>query len=123
MKVTLTVPFVKKATCPPGRSKAEFFDLKQQGFLLEVRATGGKTYYQRYTDDHGRQRAYRIGPADVLTLDQAREKGRATLAQVYLGHDPQAKRQEKRRTPRLDELVRDQYLPHIKSYKRSWEEL
>ena len=45
--------------------------------MLEVRCSGGKTYYQRYTDERGRERQYKIGPADVLSLDQARRKAQA----------------------------------------------
>lgn len=116
----LTTQFVAKASCLEGKSKMEYFDQRQKGFLLEVRASGGKTYYQRYTDDHGLKRQYRIGPADILTLDQAREKGKSILAQVHLGDDPQAKRQEKREILTLAELVRDHYLPHARRTKRSW---
>ena len=57
--------------------------------MLEVRASGGKTYYQRYTDERGRERQYKIGPADVLTLRQARRKAMQIKAQAILGDDPQ----------------------------------
>ncbi len=53
--------------------------------MLEVRQSGGKTFYQRYTDERGRERQYKIGPADVITLDQARKKARVVLAQAVLG--------------------------------------
>jgi integrase len=88
--------------------------------MLEVRASGGKTFYQRYTDNRGRERQYKLGPADVLTLDQARRKARLVLAQALVGDDPQQQRRELRAIPTLKEFVRDRYLPHVKSYKRSW---
>lgn len=34
----------------------DFFDTEQRGFLLEVRPSGRKTFYQRYTDAKGRTR-------------------------------------------------------------------
>jgi integrase len=101
-------------------AKTVFFDVAQRGFMLEVRSSGGKTFYQRYTDERGRERQYKIGPADALTLEQARRKARVILAQALLGTDPQDKRKELRSIPTLAALVRERYLPHVKAYKRSW---
>jgi integrase len=100
--------------------KIDFFDTEQRGFMLEVRRSGGKTYYQRYTDERGRERQFKIGPADVLSLSAARRKARTTAAEALVGADPQDRRAEMRTIPTLAELVRDRYLPHVKSYKRSW---
>ena len=119
-KAALTRSFVERATCNPGRAKVDYFDSDQRGFMLEVRQSGGKTFYQRYTDERGRERQYKIGPADAITLDQARKKARVVLAQAVLGDDPQARRRELREIPTLAELVRDRYLPHVQAYKRSW---
>lgn len=119
-KAVLTRSFVERTTCPPGKAKVDYFDSEQRGFMLEIRHSGGKTFYQRYTDERGRERQYKIGPADVITIDQARKKARVVLAQAILGDDPQARRRELREIPTLAELVRDRYLPHVKAYKRSW---
>lgn len=119
-RVRLSPAFVKSAACPAGLKKIDFFDSEQRGFLVEVRCSGGKTYYQRYTDERGRERQYKIGPADVLSLSAARRKARATAAEALIGADPQERRAELRAIPTLTELARDRYLPHVKSYKRSW---
>jgi len=120
-KAKLTPGFVRSAGCPSGRPKVDFFDTQQRGLMLEVRASGGKTFYQRYTDSHGRERQFKIGPADVITLEQARRHARTIFAHAVLGDDPQARRRELRATPTLNEFVRERYLPHVKSYKRSWQ--
>lgn len=117
----LTTGFVRKALCPPGRKKADFFDADQRGFLLEVRQSGGKTYYQRYTDERGRERQYKIGPADVMSLDQARRKGRQVVAEALLGADPQQKRRDMRAIPLLREFIAERYLPFVQTYKTSWQ--
>jgi len=91
------------------------------GFMLEVRHTGGKTFYQRYRDAHGRERQFKIGSAHVLTASQARRKARAVLAEAILGHDPQKEREELRRIPTLAEFVDEAYLPYAKNVKRSWQ--
>ena len=90
------------------------------GFMLEVRSSGGKTYYQRYTDERGRERQFKVGPSDVLTLSQARKKGRQIKAEAIVGSDPQAKREALRLIPTLRKFVADRYLPFIRTYKRSW---
>ena len=119
-RVHLTRQFAQAAACPPGRPKIDFFDADQRGFMLEVRSSGGKTFYQRYTDARGRERQFKLGPAEILTLDQARRKARLILAQALVGADPQQQRRTLRETPTLSAFVRDRYLPHVKSYKRSW---
>ena len=88
--------------------------------MLEVRASGGKTFYQRYFDAYGRQRQFKLGSADVLSVEQARRLGRSALAEALLGADPQTRRRELRSIPTLTQLVRDRYLPHAKVNKRSW---
>ena len=120
-RAKLTRSFIAAAGCPTGRPKVDFFDTNQRGLMLEVRASGGKTFYQRYTDDHGRERQFKIGPADVITLDQARRQARTILAHAVLGDDPQARRRELRATPTISAFVAERYLPHVKSYKRSWQ--
>lgn len=89
--------------------------------MLEVRCSGGKTFYQRYRDGGGRERQFKIGPANVLTVTQARRKARTILAEAILGSDPQQEREELRGIPTLAEFVRDSYLPYVKSVKRSWQ--
>jgi integrase len=119
--VTLSAGFVRQAICVPARKKTDYFDLTQRGFLLEVRQSGGKTYYQRYTDERGRERQYKIGPAEVLTLEQARRKARQVVAEALLGADPQQKRREMRAVPQLNSFVQERYLPYVRTYKTSWQ--
>ncbi|WP_191970230.1 tyrosine-type recombinase/integrase [Methylobacterium planeticum] len=119
-KVVLTVPFIRSATCPLDRKKTDYFDRNFTGFLLEVRASGRKTFHQRYSDERGRERQFKIGPADVLSLEQAKRKAQAIRAEAFLGSDPQRKRQAIRVVPTLAQLIRDRYIPHIQGYRRSW---
>ena len=119
--VVLSANFARQAVCAAGRKKTDFFDAAQRGFMLEVRCSGGKTYYQRYTDERGRERQYKIGPADVLGLEQARRKARQIVAEALLGADPQQKRREMRAVPQLNRFVLERYLPFVKTYKSSWQ--
>lgn len=120
-RIRLSPSFVKSASCPNGSKKVDFFDSEQRGFMLEVRCSGGKTFYQRYTDMRGRERQFKIGAADVLRLSMARRKAKAISAQALIGADPHEQKAELRTISTLAELVHDRYLPHVKSYKRSWQ--
>jgi integrase len=118
--IRLSPAFVRNSSCPVGQNKIDYFDAAMTGFMLEVRASGGKTYYQRYTCESGRERQYKVGPADVLTLRQAKRKAMQIKAQAILGNDPQKERQERRAIPTLRTFIEDRYLPFVKTYKRSW---
>src|SRR5262249_36744543 len=118
--VRFSPSFVRHVSCPPEHKKIDFFDTAMRGFMLEVRASGGKTYYQRYTDERGRERQFKIGPGGVLTLRQARRKAVQIKAEAILGSNPQEKRQQRRAIPTLRTFVNDHYLPFVQTYKRSW---
>jgi integrase len=118
--VAFSASFVRAASCPPSKRKIDYFDLSHRGFMLEVRASGGKTFYQRYTDERGRERQFKVGPADVLTLEQARRRARAISAKALLGGDPQQQRREARAMPLFSAFARDKYLPYVRTYKNSW---
>src|ERR1019366_7412490 len=119
--VRFSPAFVRHATCPADLKKIDYFDFIMVGFMLEVRSSGGKTYYQRYTDERGRERQYKVGPADVLTLRQARRKAIQIKAQAILGNDSQKERQERRSIPTLRTFVEERYIPFVQTYKRSWQ--
>ena len=119
-KAKLTLSFVRHCDCPEGTRKVDFFDESLPGFMLEMRSSGGKTFYQRYRDAHGRERQFKIGSAHVLTVTQARRKARSLLARITLGSDPQQERRELRAMPTLAEFVHETYLPYAKDVKRSW---
>jgi integrase len=119
--IRLSPGFVRRVSCPSDLKKMDYFDTTMRGFMLEVRALGGKTYYQRYTDERGRERQFKIGAADVLTLRQARRKALQIKAQAILGSDPQKGRHERRSIPTLSVFVEQRYLPFVQTYKRSWQ--
>ena len=58
--VRLSPAFVRRVTCPSGHKKIDYFDTAMRGFMLEVRASGGKTYYQRYADEAAKSGSSRL---------------------------------------------------------------
>jgi integrase len=112
---------VKTAVCPQEKSRLDLYDTIIPGFILEVRVTGGKTYYLRYRDAHGKQKQYKIGDTKSLTFDQAKSAAITLRAKVVLGENPAVEKAALKKIPTLDEFTTDRYLPYIKGCKRSWE--
>jgi integrase len=119
-QISLTQAFVNTAACPNDQTKQEITDKACKGLVLEVRQSGGKTYYLRYTNHRGKQRQYRIGSATVLTLSQARSKSKMALNQAACGQDPCEEKEQFKQVPTFAAFIEEQYMPYIKSYKRSW---
>jgi len=119
--LTLDPNVVRNAACETGKTRVDYYDTAIPGFVLEVRASGGKTYYLRYRDPHGKQRQYRIGDAKSLTFDQARTAAQTIRARVTLGEDPAEERAVQRTVPTLEDFAWNRYMPFVKGYKRAWD--
>ena len=119
-KKALTQKFVTEYTCSEDTKKVEFFDQKQRGLVLEVRQSGGKTYYLRMPDKRKKTRYYRLGYAEDVNLSQARELCQTMRTQIVMGIDPKEVSASLQSMPTLQSLVDDHYLPYVQSYKRSW---
>ena len=120
-RITLTTQLVKSSKCPAEKKKIEFFDLTSKGMSLEVRASGGKTYYRRYRDSRGRIRQIKLGDERDLSLADARLLAEKVGHQVAMGEDPLEQKQLARTVPTFAQFIEEQYMPYVKSYKRSWE--
>jgi integrase len=116
--VKLDASFVLTATCPPDRQKIDYYDETVTGFILEVRATGSKTYALRFKDSHGRQRQYKIGRSADLTFDKAKREAIKVRSRVTTGDNPAEVREITRRIPTVAELA-ERYLDYVRTYKRS----
>ena len=119
--VTLTANLVRTAVCPAGKGKVDYFDGRRTGLLFEVRASGGKTWYLRYTDVRGVQRQHRIANVVDMSLDQARQKATELRGQIALGNDPSAQKAVLRAVPTFADFAADRYMPFVKGYKKSWD--
>lgn len=118
---SLDAAFVRKATCPDGKSKVDYYDSAITGFILEVRASGGKTFHLRYRDQHGKQRQHKIGDSKSISFDKARQAAQQLRSRVVLGDSPAEEKRIKRTVPTLNEFFEDRYIPFVKGYKKSWD--
>ena len=116
----LSAGSLPELACQPGKSKTDFRDLACKGLLLEVRATGGKTWYLTYVNQRGQRRQHRIGDLRDVSLGQARTLADRYRQSVAIGDDPSEQAARLKRIPTFADFVDLQFLPHIKLSKRSW---
>ncbi len=106
---------------PAGKLKVDFYCSDLPGLLMEVRASGQKTYYAVYRDARGVKRQLRVGRHGEVTLAQARKRVQEIRGGVALGADPAAERDQARQVPTFGEFA-VRYMAHAKSHKRSWKD-
>ena len=119
-KENLTQSFVDKLLPNKGKSKCDYFDTKQSGFLLKILSSGRKSYYIRYRNLRGKQVEVKIADDNVTKLNEARELAIKYLAQIAMGEDPFSAKADLKKVPTVYDFITNSYLPYVKTYKRSW---
>lgn len=114
----LTESLVQQMTCPPERSHWEVFDLQIRGLYVDVQRSGHMAYRLRCTEN-GKKRHITLGNPRVITLDEARLAARSHLRLVHSSQDQQSLNLSANAIT-VGEFFEDQYLPYVKTYKRSW---
>ena len=117
-KAKLDYAYVLTAWCEPDANRTIHWDTHLPGHTLEMRPNGTGTFIFRYTNQQGRQRQVRVGAWGLITPEQARKKAAKLRAEVELGGDPAAKKQEVRGVPLYGTLA-EQHLAFAKSYLRN----
>lgn len=120
MKVHLTQRMLDRFTSTQG--KVRLFDTELPGFLCEVSTAGRKSFHIVTQDEFGRQRQKKVASFPAVSVKAAREQAAALLQAVRSdGAAVLDAGRERRACPTLAEFVRERYLPHIKTTKRSWD--
>ena len=112
---------MSSSLCPSDVKKVDLYDTKTRGLLLEIRSSGGKTYYLRYQDARSITRQLRLANACDVSLSQARSLADKARNRIAMGEDPMAQKRVTRAVPTFSQFIEDQYLPFVKTYKRSWD--
>jgi hypothetical protein len=107
------------ALCQPGKKKTDYYDTVTTGFVLECRASGGKTWYLRYQDQAGSQRQHKIGSAADITFAQAKKEAQRLRSEVVLGGDPASVKAQRRAVETYAKLS-EKHLAFIKTQARSY---
>lgn len=119
-KVKLDAAFCQTARCEDGKRKTDFYDTVITGLVLETRSSGGRSFYLRYQDVHGRQRQHRIAAYGDASLDKIRKEAQRLRSEVVLGGDPAQVKADKRAIPTYAMLAQ-QHLDYAKTYQRSYD--
>lgn len=119
MKVHLTQRMLDRFT--PTQGKVRLFDTELPGFLCEVSTAGRKSFHIVTQDEFGRQRQKKVADFPAVSVKAAREQAVSLLQAVRSdGAAVLDAGRERRACPTLAEFVRERYLPHVKTTKRSW---
>jgi integrase len=95
----------------PSQKRQFFRDLTILGLVLFVEPSGKKTWYVDYKRPNGKRTYHKIGPAEILTVMQARDVAQKFLASVKLGNDPlEAKEKDDLKDIKKDVLTLKQLL-------------
>lgn len=117
--IQLSQQLVRDAACPPTKRKRDVYDATCKGLILEVRATGGKTYYLRYQDKRGKTRQIRLAKESDVSLQQARQLADKARNKIAMGVDPCEEKAAVKAVPTFAQFAA-RYLEFAKGYKRSW---
>lgn len=101
-------------------SASSFCDQPSRRNSMSSRPNGRKTYFLRFIDPRGKQRLIRVADQRDVTLTQARQIADKYRNQIALGQDPGLDKEALKAIPKLSDFIEQQYLPFVKTYKRSW---
>lgn len=119
-KLLLTSFVVSSTACPQEQRKIDLFDTQTKGLMLEIRATGGKTFYLRYQDNRGKTRQLRLADTRDASLSQARILADKARNNIAMGDDPAKAKVELKLVPTFTEFMSERYMLYVKGYKKSW---
>jgi integrase len=118
MKITKSVVDALKGGDQPYSVR----DVEVAGFSVRVMPTGRRSFYFRYRVGGGRSapiREPKIGDYGTLTVDMARSIALDWAADVRLGGDPMAKRQQQRDAPTMNDLLNRYIKDHASRHKKA----
>lgn len=118
-KAKLDQTFAAKAQCQPGKKKTDWYDEHVTGFVLECRRSGGRTYYLRYQDQAGDQKAHKIGRYEDISFTAAKRAAQMLRSEVVMGGDPGAKKALAKSIPPYRELAA-MHLADAKLHQKSY---
>jgi len=120
-RVNFTVDTLKRFIVPSGKAEAWMFDAKCLGLGYRLTANGVGAFYV-FRRVKGRPAKIRLGGTEI-TIEQARKLAAIANAQIAQGIDPrEQRRQERRDSATLWELLDHFIETHSKPHKKSWED-
>lgn len=101
----------------------KFYLREANGFAIRVLPSGSKTWLFIYTQD-GKRKEMNLGQYPSVTLEKARGQYHKAYDLYKQGKDPAAikreEKEERRKAPLVEDLVKEYIDKHAKRFKRSW---
>lgn len=114
----LSEALIQQLSCPPEKHHLEVFDSLIRGLYVDVQRSGHMAYRLRYIQSKVK-RYTTLGDARLMTLDEARQEARLRLRQLRSSSDSKGSLLVPHALT-VGGFFIDQYLPYVKTYKRSW---
>jgi integrase len=108
---------VRKAE--PHESAYQIWDTHQRGLALRIQPSGSRSWVVVY-NRHGRTRWLTLGPADAISLADARMLAAKAMLAVAEGKDPAAEKRAERSAGTFAELANHYVEQHSKKRNKSW---
>lgn len=107
--------------CPPGKTKIEYSVADEPGLFVECRAsqTSIPTWYLRQKNDRSTNSYTKLGTIKDVSLAQARKQARMLKAAHMVAPKPVSPGKASLQPMTLDVFMREHYMPHAISHKRS----
>jgi len=120
--VSITQQFIRsELVCPPEKKSITFYCSTVGGFAVVVSPTKpGRGLYRLQHKVNGVSTWERIGSTDTMSLDEARAQALTIKAARRMQPKQLKTNETPREMPTLREFFKRDYLPHVKSRKRSW---
>jgi integrase len=120
-KINLSKSLIAKLVCPPGQRRIEYCDTQVPGLFLEVRSTGGKTFYLRYRCPKANSTKYvKLGIHTDIDVASARKKSIVLRGAILEGNLPGSDKQSKEQCMSFSEFFEGNYLSYCRPRKKSW---
>lgn len=113
----LTDLFIK--AIKPQAKRVLYWDTKQEGLVLSVEPTGGKSYKLIYTHS-GRPRWFTIGKFGKIGLKEARKIAREKMGEIYRGVDIQGEKVAARKAGTFEDLAARYIEQYAKRNLKAW---
>lgn len=110
----ISAAFVRQAK--PKSTAYDVRDSRVRGFLLRVHPSGRMAFYAQYA----RGKRAKLGNADAISVEQARERAKKIIGEAYQGADPMAAVREAK-VATFSEFVENLYRPWAEANIRTVE--
>jgi len=116
--IKLTDEVIETLICPPEKKHLEVFDEVLKGFYVDVLPSGRITYRIRYWQN-SKKCLQSIGNARTMLVNEARNLALSSMQEIKQ-KNLLTKISPDHLGVKLDSFLLEQYLPYVRSYKRSW---